>query len=237
MSWTLVTGGAKRLGAAICRTLAQKGYPVVFQYRHSVQEAKNLEKECVDYPAPVKSIQGDFSTVESTLNFVKAYNERFPDTHNLINNVGNYFIGSALQTPIEEWVQLFQTNIHTPFLLLNNLLPSIKKNEGSIINLGIAGLTGFRAEEHATAYEITKSGLLLLTRSLAKELAPDLVRVNMVSPGYLEESIDLPKDLSKIPMKRLGSYREVANVILFLLSDKAKYITGQNIEVAGGIRL
>ena len=94
-----------------------------------------------------------------------------------------------------------------------------------------------RADVYSTAYTMTKASLLLLTKSLALELAPDQVRVNMISPGYLEDSVDLPMDLSKIPMQRPAKSEEVADVIAFLLSDKAYYLTGQNIEVAGGTRL
>lgn len=237
MKWSLVTGGARHLGAALCKELARQGYPVVVQYKNHAEEAQDIVKECLKYQVDAEAIQGDFSTLDSTQKFIDDYTKRFPETQILINNVGNYFIGSSLKIPVEHWYELFQTNLHTPYLLIRNLLPSLKKYQGSIINIGIAGLNTLRADNHATAYTLTKSGLLMLTKSLALELASESVRVNMVSPGYLEESIDLPKDLSKIPMQRLGTYQEIADMILFLLSEKASYITGQNIEIAGGIRL
>lgn len=237
MKWSLVTGGAKNLGAEICQELARQGHSVVVHYRNSEKEAQNIVKECLKYHVNAECIQGDFSSIESTQKFIDTYLTRFSETENLINNVGNYFIGSSLKSSPELWVELFQTNLHAPYLLIRNLLPSIKKFQGSIINVGVAGLNFVHANVHATAYMMTKSGLLMLTKSLALELAPDQVRVNMVSPGYLEQSIDLPKDLSKIPMQRLAKNHEVAETILFLLSDQASYITGQNIEVAGGTRL
>lgn len=237
MKWSLVTGGAKNLGAVVCKELARQGYPVVVQYRNSAKEAQHIVKECLKYKVEAECIQGDFSTMESTQKFIDAYQKRFPETQNLINNVGNYFIGSSLKIPVDQWYDLFQTNLHAPYLLIRSLLPSLKKFQGSIINLGVAGLNSLRADTYATAYTMTKSGLLMLTKSLALELAPAHVRVNMVSPGYLEESVDLPKDLSKIPMQRPAKNQEVAEMIAFLLSDKAAYITGQNIEVAGGTRI
>ena len=237
MKWTLVTGGAKNLGASICKELARQGYSVVVHYRKSAEEAQNIVKACHEYKVDAACIQGDFSTPESTQKFLDIYQKKFSNTQNLINNVGNYTIGSSLKTPMDPWYDLFQTNLHAPYLLIRNLLPSIKNLQGSIINLGVAGLNSARAEVYATAYTMTKSALLMLTKSLALELAPSYVRVNMVSPGYLEDAVDLPKDLSKIPMQRPGTNQEVVEMIAYLLSDKGRYITGQNIEIAGGTRL
>jgi NAD(P)-dependent dehydrogenase (short-subunit alcohol dehydrogenase family) len=237
MNWTLVTGGAKNLGAVLSKELASHGYPVVIHYKDSAQEAKNLVKECLKFGVEAECIQGDFSTLESTKKFINEYQRNFPDTQNLINNVGNFFLGSSLKASAEQWIDLFQTNLHAPYMLIQNLVPSIKKQKGSIINLGVAGLNSSRADIFSTAYTITKSALFTLTKSLALELAHDGVRVNMISPGYLTGSIDLPKDLSKIPMHRLGEKMEIAETALFLLSEKALYITGQNIEIAGGVRL
>lgn len=237
MKWCLVTGGAKNLGSVICQNLAEQGYPVVVHYRNSLKEAEDTVKKCLKFKVPVEYVQGDFSTYESTQKFLDEYQKRFSETQILINNIGNYFVGSAMATPVEQWYGLFQTNLHAPYLLVRGLLASIKKSQGSIINIGIAGLNTLRADVYSTAYSLTKSGLLMLTKSLAAELAAEQVRVNMISPGYLEKAVDLPKNLEKIPMQRPGSYQEVADMILYLLSDKARYITGQNIEVAGGTRL
>jgi NAD(P)-dependent dehydrogenase (short-subunit alcohol dehydrogenase family) len=237
MGWTLVTGGAQRLGAEICRTLAKQGYDVVIHYNHSHREAIHLVKECRKLGVKAECLQGDFSERSSTEHFVQGYLKQFPDTVNLINNVGNYIMKSGLNTDLSEWYDLIQTNLNAPYELIRGLIPSIKKNRGSILNLGVAGMEGLRADVHATVYTLTKTALWMLTRSLAKELAPDLVRVNMVSPGYLEISVDLPKDLSTIPMKRTGTTQEVAKVIVELLGPNSTYITGQNIEVAGGIGL
>ncbi|NGY94688.1 3-oxoacyl-[acyl-carrier-protein] reductase FabG len=237
MKWTLVTGGAKNLGAAICLELAKQGHAVAVHYNTSEEEAQLVVEKCSNYQVPAQAIQGDFSTFESTQRFIKEYQRHFAETKNLINNVGNYLLGSSLKTSICQWHDLFQTNLHAPYCLIKNLLPSIKKWKGSIINLGVAGLNANRADTYATAYTISKSGLLMLTKSLALELAADQVRVNMISPGYLEESMDLPHPLTKIPMQRAGHRDEVAQLIGYLLSNQASYITGQNIEIAGGTRL
>lgn len=237
MKRVLVTGGAKNLGATICKTLAQAGYSIVVHYRNSEEDANQVVEECLKYNVEADSIRGDFSSLASTEIFIKEYLARFQDTCHLINNVGEYAIGSSLETSVEQWYYLFQTNLHTPYLLIRSLLPSIKKEQGSIINIGISGLNAVRADTYSTAYDITKMGLLSLTKSLALEMGQHQVRVNMVSPGYLETSIDLPKDITHIPLGRTATRQEVAEFVLYLLSDKARYITGQNIEIAGGNRL
>lgn len=237
MKWTLVTGGAKNLGAAICVELARQGYSIAIHYKNSVDEAYQIAEECRKFQVDAEPIQGDFSTVKSTQKFINSYLKKFPETKNLINNVGNYFLGATLNTPIEQWCALFQTNLHAPFMLVQSLLPAMEKFKGSIINIGFAGMNASRADTYATSYALTKSALLTLTKSLSLELASKGMNVNMVSPGYLENAVDLPKDLTKIPMNRAAKNSEVAEVVAFLLSDKARYITGQNIEVAGGVKL
>jgi NAD(P)-dependent dehydrogenase (short-subunit alcohol dehydrogenase family) len=238
VAWTLVTGGAKRLGADICLSLAQHGYDVVVHYNQSQQEAEDVAYRCQEFGVKAAAIQGDFSSQQTTLKFIHRYVEKFGnDTQHLINNVGNYLIKSALQTDLDEWTALFETNLHAPFLLIKNLLFSIRHYQGAIINLGYSGIQHVQANTYSTAYSITKLSLWMLTRSLAKELAPEGVRVNMVSPGYLDIAVDLPKDLTRLPMHRPAQCWEVSRVILFLLDPNSQYITGQNIEVAGGNKL
>lgn len=237
MTWTLVTGGAKRLGAEICYTLAHKKQDIIVHYRNSRTEALQVVKSCCDLGVQADCIQGDFSTFESTEAFLNELQMNFKGIRNLINNVGNYPVESAVETPSEAWNELFQVNLHAPFACIQALLPQIKKAQGNIINIGVSGITMMRAAPSATAYRATKMGLLMLTKSLGRELAPYGVRVNMVSPGQLKESIDVPQDLSQIPMHRLGNFKEVARVVAFLMDPESEYITGQNIEVAGGLGL
>lgn len=233
----LVTGGARRLGAEICRTLASKGISLLIHYNKSQAEARELGFVCQRYGVDVDIISGDFTTAASVEEFIRRLNAEFPDISGLVNNVGNYLIDSALATAPKLWAELFQINFHAPFTLIQSLIPSIKRVKGSIVNIGAAGLSSVPADTYSTAYTATKLALWMLTKSLAKELAPSEVSVNMVSPGLLDNSIDMPQDLSFFPMKRPGTSQEVAYVVAFLLEKNNSYITGQNIEVAGGIRL
>lgn len=237
MGWVLVTGAAKRLGAEICGQLAAKGYSVVVHYNTSNVEAEAAVNGLRKMGVKAESIQGDFSTIPETQEFIERYLARFPKTACLINNVGNYLIKPASTTTPEEWADLFQTNLNAPAALINALLPSIISEKGNIINIGVAGLEAGRADTYCPAYTASKMGLLMLTKSLAKELAPKQVRVNMVSPGLLENAVDMPKELSIVPMHRPGKLEEIAQVITFLLEPENSYITGQNIEIAGGLRL
>lgn len=231
--WTLVTGGAKRLGAALCLALAEKGYSIVVHYNRSHTEALAIVERCEAMGAKAAMIQGDFSTEANLQDFVVRYLVEFPETFNIINNVGEYLIRSALQTSLKEWQSLFHVNLHTPFFLVKSLQSSLVQHKGQVINIGISGLLRHSANTYATAYMITKESLWTLTRCLARELASDGVRVNMVSPGELDISIDH----HRLPMNRPATCEEIARVVCFLLDPASSYITGQNIEVAGGLGL
>lgn len=238
MKWSLVTGGAKRLGKEIAAHLAKRKNNIVIHYRRSEKEAQDLAKHLMSlYGIHAETIQGDFTNREMTEDFINRYLNRFEETQNLINNVGNYLIRSCQETCNTEWEDLFNINFLAPLFICNGLLPSLKKNKGSIINLGVSGLQTFKAESKTSAYTLSKIALLAYTKSLAKDLAKDQVRVNMVSPGYLENAVDLPPDIKRIPMQRAAKMEEVCDVIDFLLSEQSRYITGQNIEVAGGLNL
>jgi NAD(P)-dependent dehydrogenase (short-subunit alcohol dehydrogenase family) len=233
----LVTGGARRLGAEICRTLASEGYEVVVHYRTSEDEAKAVAKECAKLAGKADLIQGNFSTKASTLRFLQDYRKRFDETTALVNNVGNYAVEGILETASAVWYDLFQTNLHVPYALTRGLLDQLTASRGSVVNIGISGL-GPRAYRYSGGYMIAKESLLALTRALAVELAGDGINVNMVSPGVLDNAVDHSEQLiRRIPMQRAGSCQEVAQTVAFFIKPENRYITGQNLEVAGGCRL
>lgn len=237
MMWALVTGGAKNLGAALCRALAEKGYNVVIHYMNSKIAAEKVARECQRVGVFSEIIQGDLSSEKGLNFFVKEYLGRFSKTNLLINNIGNYLISSALNTKLKDWYSLFHTNLHAPFALSQALMPSLKKSKGHIFNIGTSKLDVICADTYSTAYTITKQSLWILTKSLARELAPHGVKVNMVSPGHLDYSIDLPVNPKDLPMGRAAFSYEVVRAVMFMLEEESSYITGQNLEVAGGVRL
>lgn len=237
MRWILVTGAAKGLGAEICLELARQKYNVLIHYNKSEAEAASVRDQCRGYGAAAEIVQGDFSTGEMVFDFIRRAKGAYPDIHSVVNNVGNYLAKTALQTSSTEWLDLFQTNFHAPFQCIQALAESVIKNRGAIVNVGMAGMNTGTASIHCPAYLASKGLLLTLTRSLAKELALKEVSVNMVSPGYMVNSVEFPTDPSTIPIGRPAELQEVARVVAFLLDEKNKYITGQNIEVAGGVGL
>lgn len=235
--WTLVTGGARRLGAAIVEGLAARGHNVLIHYNTSSEAAHDLAERCRSQGLSAACLQGNFTTPESTAAFIEQLQQGCPSIENLINNVGNYAKKSLLETNADEWHDLWQVNVHAPFALIKALVPSIKHFQGSIINLGVAGLNNIRADTYSSAYTCSKSALWSMTKSLAKELAAAQVRVNMISPGYLENAVDLPADSASLPMGRAATLSEVVQMIAYLIGPESTYITGQNIEVAGAVRL
>lgn len=212
--WTLVTGGAVRLGSAICDELEAAGHRILAHTRNTPVKGR-------------ESLAGDFSTPDTLREFLRRLEEY--EVHYLVNNVGNYETDSALASPVQTWMNLFQVNFFAPLALIQACRPHLK----AVVNIGTAGLTHFSGETYASPYHMSKHSLYGLTLSLAKELASEKVRVNMVSPGVLENSVD--KGRKKIPLGRFGKTREVARAVRFLIEQE--YVTGQNIEVAGGYKL
>lgn len=238
MEWVLVTGAAKGLGAAIVDALAGQGKQVLIHFRSGIQEAESLAARCREkYGVKAETIQGDFSTAQSTENFIQILTQNYGNISGLVNNVGTYLAKPALGTSSSEISDLFQICFLSAFEIIKALLPSIIAHKGSILNIGMAGMNSQRTETHAFGYIIAKRSLWELTKSLAKELGTDQVSVNMLSPGYLENSLERPKKRETIPMERLGKLEEAARLAAFLLDKDNRYITGQNIEIAGGVRL
>lgn len=237
MKRALVTGSAKGLGREIVLALADANYHPIIHYRSSRKEAFALAEVCLQKGVSAEVIQGDFSTLDSTQAFLQKISCFKHEIAVLVNNVGSYNRFPLLKTPIEVWLETFHANFHAPRMLVQELLEGLIHNKGSIINIGVAGIEKRLSDSYTPAYTMSKAALLMLTKTLAKELAPQGVRVNMVSPGWLENSVHLPADPLSIPMGRVGTLKEVAEIIKTLISPAFNYMTGQNIEVAGGVRL
>ncbi|MBJ7449372.1 MAG: SDR family oxidoreductase [Parachlamydiales bacterium] len=237
MKWALITGASKRLGKQLALSLADLGWNIAIHYCSSESEAVDVVEKCINKGVKAKSIYGNFDTSKGIDEMLNTYLKEVPSTHLLINNVGNFLVKPVLETNLNEWHSLIQTNLNAPFHLIQKLQDSLVKNKGQIINIGVTGLSAVRPNHTAPAYYITKLALLGLTKSLAKELAPKNVRVNMVSPGVIDNAVDLDQVKDRLPMHRPCTTQEIARVVQFLVDEASDYITGQNIEVSGGFNL
>src|SRR5690606_6909423 len=155
----------------------------------------------------------------------------------LINNVGIYKTGTLPEFSPDDFDITLQANLSGCYRLIHALLPSIPRG-GNIVNIGYAGVDNLTATTHNTAYLISKTGLLILTKSLAQALGPRGIRVNMVSPGILSNSVELPDNPAEfVPLGTLGETDDIADAVDYLAGPSARYVTGINLDVAGGYHL
>ena len=234
----LITGGAKRVGAAICRRLHAAGANLMLHYRASAGEARLLQAELNHTrPKSVALIQADLLDLSKLPSLVEQTLQTFSRLDALVNNASSFS-----QTPVGEitesaWNDLIGTNLQVPLFLAQAAAPALKKAQGAIVNL--SDIHAERPLKNYVVYSVAKAGLAGLTRSLARELAPD-VRVNAVAPGPIlwpdDESFDelsRQRIISHTPLKREGTPEDIARAVHFLLAE-ADYITGETINVDGG---
>lgn len=235
--WVLITGGAKRIGARIARTLHAQDMNLVIHFNTSSDDANELCSE-------LNSIRNDSAIaiganltsqdeVESLINKVI---ERTGQLDVLINNASTFYPTPIEDITLDDWDNLVGTNLKAPLFLCKYAAPHIKKSKGSIINM--VDIHASKPLKNHPIYGPAKSGLVMLTRSLAKDLAPE-VRVNGIAPGMILWPENEPpeeikqKVVNQIPLKRTGEPNDIAKTVLFLIAD-ADYITGQIIAVDGG---
>ena len=235
----LVTGAAKRTGRGLALALAGAGADVVVHYGRSRQEAGSAVAEIAALGRRGIAIQADLGQPGEAERLIATALERAGRLDVLVNNVGNYPLGDPLGLTPDEFRATLETNLTAPYALIRAAQPALAASgSGHVINLGYAGVEHLAANTRAMAYQISKAGLLVLTRSLAQALGPAGIRVNMISPGHIDNSVDLPADIRRhVPLGRPARVDDIAGALLFLLSPAGAYITGANLEVAGGYRL
>jgi len=228
----LVTGGAKGIGAMICRRLAEDGWNIRIHYHQSEQEAKALAEELGGV-----ALQADVRDFEA----VRALFEATGPIDLLVNNAGVAAYGLFTDLTQSAWRDLFAVNVDGVFHATQCALPHmIRERRGAIINIAsIWGLTGASCE---AAYAATKAAVIALTKSLAKELGPSGIRVNCVAPGAIDTEMmgtfspaDLALLMEETPLGRIGTPDDVAHLVAFLASNRAGFLTGQVISPNGGL--
>lgn len=233
----LVTGAARRIGAAIARRLHADGYAVTVHYRESEADALALVEELeAARPGSSLALQADLAEFDRLPELVARTVGRFGRLDGLVNNASAFFPTPFGDTTPNQWNTLFDVNLRAPFFLSQAAAPHLAKAGGAIVNL--ADVHGERPLESHAAYGMGKAALLYMTRALALELAPS-VRVNAVAPGAIlwpeEGKARAERDalMARTPLARTGTVAEVAEAVRWLLRD-ASYTTGETIRIDGG---
>jgi len=233
----IVTGGSRGIGKEISKILAANNYNVIAvatseQSLDSIRDIKNIHPFCCDI--------SDKQSIEKLYNYIS---DTFGYADVLINNAGIHMDNILLRMKSEEWTKVMDVNLNGPFHLTKAVLKDMVKNKcGRIINISsISGTDGNKGQGN---YAASKGGLLALTKSLAKEVGRRNITVNCIAPGLIETDMtahlsDTVKKgyLDRIPLKRLGKPKDIGQMILFLCSNEASYITGQTFYIDGGMSL
>ena len=233
----LVTGAARRVGAASARKLHGAGANVLLHYRTSTGEAESLARELNDArPQSARTLQADLLDVNQLAPLIDAAVGAFGRLDILVNNASTFYPTPMGSISVHDWDDLMGTNVKAPFFLSQAAAAALRNSAGLIINL--VDIHGSRPLKQFAVYCTAKAALAMLTRSLARELAPE-VRVNGIAPGPILWPEDAPdaelkaKIISRTLLQRQGSPDDVARTALFLAAD-APYITGQILAVDGG---
>jgi 3-oxoacyl-[acyl-carrier protein] reductase len=230
--WALVTAGAQGLGAALSRHLLEQGYGVIVHHFSSTSRAESLRQEFGDtYVIPVPA---DLSTPAGQSSLIETVKRRVDQLHVLINNVGVYPEVPLLDTSFELWEKTLNLTCTAAFHLIQELHP-LMPSGGRIVNIGDSSIDRLEGHVSATPYYVGKYGVHVLTRSYAPLLAKRGISVNMISPGWLENSVG-PSN-PDLPAGRRGTFQDIIGALDYLLSEVASYVSGTNLIVSGGFNL
>ena len=237
----IVTGGSRGIGRAICIELAKHGANIVVNYSGSEQKALEVVKEVEALGVKAIAFQANVANSEQVDLLVKQTIETFGTVDILVNNAGITRDNLLMRMKESEWDDVIDTNLKGVFLCTKAVTrPMMKQRAGRIIN--ISSIVGVAGNPGQANYVAAKAGVLGLTKTTAQELASRNILVNAIAPGFIttEMTDALPDDikdamLKQIPLAKLGEPNDIAQVVSFLASDAAKYITGQTIHVDGGL--
>ena len=235
----LITGGAKRVGAAICRELHAHGANLMIHYKSSLLEARALQAELnLQRANSVAIIQGDLLNIAVLPSLVHETVKQFGKLDVLINNASSYYATEIGKISEENWHDLMGSNLKAPMFLAQAAASELRKNHGCIVN--ITDMHIERPKKGYVVYSVAKAGLVTLTKSLAHELSPE-VRVNAVAPGPVQwpennpqfDEVYRQRVINQTLLKKIGEPQDIAKAVKFLVAD-APFITGHVLAVDGG---
>lgn len=235
----LVTGASRGIGAVIAEALGGAGWDVAVNYRSDEVAAREVAGRIEAGGRRAVAIQADVSRPEEAGAAVAEARDRLGPVEVLVNNVGEFFFKPLGAMTPDEWRLVIDSNLSSAFYLSQAVLPQMRgRRRGRVVNVGLGPVSLVRAAPNVAAYAIAKTGVVVLTSSMAVEEAPYGITVNCVSPGLIDNGY-LPAEQAdwmkaRVPMGRLGRAEEVADAVLYLVSDRASYVSGANLSVSGG---
>ncbi len=239
----LVTGASRGIGRAIALQLAQDGYDIAFCYRQASVSAAKLEDEIRKLNRQAFAQQCDVGDAAAIQNFIQSVEERLGPLTVVVNSAGIIKDNPLIMMDEVAWRDVINTNLDGVFNVCRHVIFGfMKRKRGCIVN--ISSVTGIYGNPTQTNYAASKAGIIGFSKALAKEVGSYGIRVNVVAPGLIATDMTAELDphhverfLSTIPLRRIGEVQDVADLVSFLVSDRARYITGQTIQVDGGIVL
>lgn len=239
----LVTGGSRGIGRAIALELAKSGVNIGISYVSNLEKANKVLEEIEKYGVKAIAIKSNVSKEDDVINMVKTMEQELGSIDILVNNAGVTKDNLLIRMKMDEWDEVMDVNLKGTFLCTKAVSRAMmKKRYGKIIN--ITSVVGIMGNPGQGNYSASKAGVIGFTKSMAKELSSRGIRVNAIAPGFIETDMtDALKDeikdemLKAIPLSTLGKPEDIGNLVVFLASDRSDYITGQVINVDGGLQI
>jgi 3-oxoacyl-[acyl-carrier protein] reductase len=238
----IITGATRGIGRGVAEKFAQNGADIAFTYVSSDEKAKALETELSNYGVKVKAYKFNVAEYAAAESFINDVAKEFGHIDAIVNNAGITKDGLLMRMSEENWDDVMNINLKSVFNITKCALKTLlKQRSGSIINM--SSVVGIEGNAGQSNYAASKAGVIGFTKSIAQEIGSRNIRCNAICPGFIETEMtaELDEDIMKgwiddIPMKRAGTPEDVANAAIFLASDLSTYVSGQTLNVCGGMQ-